>query len=96
MSLSEKILKEKINKDTAVLTLLDIEDINGEKGYAYFAVLLEKFQEFKQAYTSGIINLDKYGMILDSGSGQPTKEIKNKIEKKYGFNHKEALPIQTA
>lgn len=86
---SEKLLAEK----TVCVLLVRGEDPDGQPIYAYVAVRADKLEEFMAAQKSGIFYPEEYGIIVESGSGEPTEEVRRKMETEYGFNHEAMLNI---
>lgn len=87
---SEQILAEK----TMCILLLRGEDKNGEKIYAYVALRADKLEEFMAAHSKGVFYPEEYGVVLESGSGEPSDEVKKKMTSEYGFNHEAMVDIQ--
>lgn len=86
---SEKLLAEK----TVCVLLVRGEDPDGQPIYAYVAVRADKLEEFMAAQQSGIFYPEEYGIIVESGSGDPSDEVKVRMESEYGFNHDAMLNI---
>lgn len=86
---SEKLLAEK----TVCVLLVRGEDPDGQPIYAYVAVRADRLEEFMAAQKSGIFYPEEYGIIVEAGSGEPTDEIKARMETEYGFNHQSMLTI---
>lgn len=86
---SEKLLAEK----TVCVLLVRGEDPDGQPIYAYVAVRADKLEDFMAAQQSGIFYPEEYGIIVESGSGEPTDEVKKRMETEYGFNHAAMLNI---
>ena len=86
---SEKLLAEK----TVCVLLVRGEDPDGQPIYAYVAVRADKLEEFMSAQQSGIFYPEEYGIIVESGSGEPTDDVKARMETEYGFNHDAMLNI---
>lgn len=83
LSRSEQILAEK----TVCVLLVRGESPTGDPIYAYTAVRLDKLESFMKAQQSGTFYPEDYGVIIESGEGEPTDEIRAKMEREYGFNH---------
>jgi hypothetical protein len=86
---SEKLLAEK----TVCVLLVRGEDPDGKPIYAYVAVRADKLEEFMAAQKSGVFYPEEYGIIVESGVGEPTEEVKARMETEYGFNHNAMLNI---
>lgn len=89
LSRSEQMLAEK----TVCVLLVRGENPEGTSIYAYVAVRADKLQDFMRAQQSGTFYPEDFGVIIESGLGDPTPEIKEKMEKEYGFNHKLMVDI---
>ncbi len=88
---SEQIIAEK----TVCVLLVRGESPDGKKIYAYLAVRADKLEEFMEAQKSGTFYPEDYGIVIESGAGDPSEEIKEKMTKEYGFNHEAMLDIDT-
>lgn len=80
---SEQIIAEK----TVFVLLVRGENPDKSPIYAYVAVRADKLEEFMEAQKTGMFYPEDYGVIIESGEGEPTPEIRAKMEKEYGFNH---------
>lgn len=92
LSRSEKLIAEK----TVCILLVRGESPEGESIYAYVAVRADKLEAFMEAQKSGMFYPEEYGVIVESGVGEPTDEIREKMEKEYGFNHQAMVDIPDA
>lgn len=90
LTASEQIIAEK----TVCILLLRGESPDGEKVYAYVAVRADKLETFMEAQKSGTFFPEDYGMILESGEGEPSDEVKSRMTKEYGFNHDNMMGIE--
>ncbi len=88
---TEQIIAEK----TVCILLIRGESPDGKKIYAYLAIRADKLQGFMEAQQSGTFYPEDHGMVLDSGEGEPSDEIKQKMTKEYGFNHDAMLDLAT-
>lgn len=86
---SEQIIAEK----TVCVLLVRGESPDGKKLYAYLAVRADKLEEFMEAQKQGTFYPEDYGIIIESGEGEPTDEVKKKMTEEYGFNHDSMLDI---
>jgi hypothetical protein len=89
LSRSEKILAEK----TVCVLLVRGEDPDGAPIYAYVGVRADKLKEFMQAQNSGLFYPEEHGVIIEAGHGEPSAEVRTKMERDYGFNHDGMLDI---
>ena len=92
LSRSEKILAEK----TVCVLLVRGEAPDGGPIYAYVGVRADKLKEFMQAQQSGTFYPEEYGVVIESGEGEPTAEVRARMERDYSFNHDGMLDIDDA
>lgn len=92
LSRSEKMLAEK----TVCVLLVRGEDPDGQPIYAYVGVRADKLKEFMEAQQRGMFYPEEHGVIIEAGSGEPTPEVREKMEREYGFNHEGMLDIPDA
>lgn len=89
LSRSERILAEK----TVCVLLVRGQAPDGTGIYAYVGVRADKLKEFMEAQTRGTFYPEEYGVVIESGSGEPGAEVRAKMEREYGFNHDAMLDI---
>lgn len=89
LSRSEKLLAEK----TVCVLLVRGEDPEARPIYAYVAVRADKLQEFMAAQESGVFYPEEHGVIIEAGQGEPSPEVRERMEREYGFNHEAMLDI---
>lgn len=92
LSRSDKILAEK----TVCVLLVRGEDPDGKPIYAYVGVRADKLKTFMEAQKSGMFYPEEHGVIIEAGEGEPSAEIRRKMETEYGFNHEGMLDIPDA
>lgn len=92
LSRSEKLIAEK----TVCILLVRGESPDNEPIYAYVAVRADKLEAFMEAQKTGMFYPEDYGVIVESGIGEPTDEVREKMEKEYGFNHQAMVDIPDA
>lgn len=78
---------------TVCILLVRGENPDGGAIYAYVAVRADKLEAFMEAQQSGVFYPEDYGVIIESGEGEPTEEIRKKMEEEYGFNHQLMVDI---
>lgn len=78
---------------TVCILLVRGENPDGGAIYAYVAVRADKLESFMEAQQSGVFYPEDYGVIIESGEGEPTEEIRKKMEDEYGFNHQLMVDI---
>ena len=77
-----------------IVILLNGIDMNDKNIYHYAAINEDRIEAFTNAVRSGQpYDLKDYGIVLQSGTGQPSDEVKEKMEKQYGCNHKSIVTI---
>jgi len=89
LTASEQIIAEK----TVCILLIRGENPDGGKMYAYVAVRADKLESFMEAQKSGTFFPEDYGMILESGEGEPADDVKTRMTQEYGFNHEAMMDI---
>lgn len=72
---------------TVCILLVRGENPDGGGIYAYVAVRADKLESFMAAQQSGTFYPEDYGVIIESGEGEPDAETRKKMEEEYGFNH---------
>ena len=89
---SEQMIAEK----TVCILLVRGEDNDGGAIFAYVAVRADKLEAFMEAQKNGTFYPEDYGVIVESGTGEPSDEVKEKMRAEYGFNHDSMVDIQDA
>lgn len=89
LSRTEQILAEK----TVCILLVRGESPEGEPIYAYVAVRADKLEAFMKAQEVGPFYPDEYGVIVEAGEGEPSEEVRKRMEEEYGFNHQAMLDM---
>lgn len=92
LSRSEKILAEK----TVCVLLVRGEGLDGVPIYAYVGIRADKLQDFMVAQAQGTFYPEEYGVVIESGAGEPSLDVRTRMEKEYGFNHDGMLDIPDA
>lgn len=92
LSHSERLMAEK----TVCILLVRGENPSGERIYAYVAVRADKLEEFMEAQKSDTFYPEEHGVIVESGMGEPNEEVREKMERDYGFNHNAMTDIPDA
>lgn len=88
---TEQIIAEK----TVCVLLVRGENPEGKKIYAYVAIRADKLEPFIEAQKKGTFYPEDFGIVIESGEGEPSEAIKQKMTKEYGFNHEAMLDIAT-
>lgn len=89
LSRSERNIADK----TVCILLVRGENPDGGAIYAYVAVRADKLEAFMQAQQSGVFYPEDYGVIIESGEGEPDEATRKKMEDEYGFNHQLMVDI---
>ncbi len=92
LSISEQIIAEK----TVCILLVRGENPEGAAIYAYVAVRADKLESFMAAQKSGTFYPEDFGVIIEAGEGEPTDDVRRKMETEYGFNHQVMVDIPNA
>jgi len=62
--------------------------VTGNNRYGYFGVRADKVDEFqKLVSTNGEFKLPEYATLIVEGEGEPTAEVKQRVEAQYAFSH---------
>jgi hypothetical protein len=83
LSLEDQIIAEK----TVCILLVTGEDPDGGSIFAYVAIRADRLQEFMAAQGSDTFYPEDFGVIIEAGEGEPSEELRRKMETEYGFNH---------
>lgn len=85
--------QQELAEKTVCVLLVRGENPDGGSIYAYVAVRADRLEEFMQAQTSGLFYPEDFGVIIESGEGEPSAEVQKRMEEEYGFNHQEMIDI---
>jgi hypothetical protein len=86
---SEQIIAEK----TVCILLVRGESPDGKKIFAYLGIRADKLEAFMEAQKLGTFFPEDYGVVIETGEGEPSEEVKQKMTQEYGFNHEAMLDI---
>ncbi len=89
---SEQIVAEK----TMCILLVRGKSADDQPLYAYVAVRADKLKDFIAAQSSGNFRPEDHGVVIETGVGEPSDEVKAKMTKEYGFNHETMVDIPDA
>ena len=92
LSPAEQVIAEK----TVCILLVRGENPDGKPIFAYVAVRADKLEDFMEAQKSGMFYPEDYGVIIEAGEGEPSDEVRTKMETEYGFNHQAMMDIPDA
>lgn len=85
--------QQEVTEKTVCILLVRGESPDGAGIYAYVAVRADKLEEFMAAQESGMFYPEDHGVIIESGEGEPSEEVRKKMEEEYGFNHQQMVDI---
>lgn len=89
LSRSEQIIAEK----TVCILLVRGETPDGKKIYAYVAIRADRLEAFMEAQKKGTFYPEDFGIVIESGEGEPSDEVRARMTSEYGFNHEAMLDI---
>ena len=87
---------QKLQEKTVTILLVRGENPDGEGIYAYVAVRADRLEEFMAAQQTGTFYPEDYGVIIEAGEGEPSAEVRRKMEEEYSFNHEVMVDIPDA
>jgi hypothetical protein len=79
--------EQAVAQKTVCILLLRGQDPDGTQIYAYVGVRADMLEEFMKAQATGMFYPEDYGVIIESGEGEPSDEVKQRMTEEYGFNH---------
>jgi tetratricopeptide (TPR) repeat protein len=82
--------RQQRNAHTVHVLLVRGESPSGDGIYAYVAVRADKLEAFMESQKQPPFFPDEYGIIIESGEGEPSEEVKQRMTREYGFNHEYA------
>lgn len=86
---------EELSEQTVAILLVRGEDKDdGLPLFAYVAVRVDRIEEFMEAQSSDLFYPEDYGVIIESGKGKPSQEIRKKMEDDYGFDHTNMIDLE--
>lgn len=88
---TEQIIAEK----TVCVLLVRGESPEGKKIFAYIAIRADKLETFMEAQKQGTFYPEDFGIVLESGEGEPSDEVRSRMTSEYGFNHEAMLDLGT-
>jgi hypothetical protein len=84
---AEAILKQ-MDADVGILVLVQGTLPDGSQHYAYASIPPSRYMAFKQAEAAGNYDLAQFGKILTHGKGEPSPDVKRRMEEEHGANHR--------
>ncbi len=78
---------EILDNEIGYIVFVTGENQNNEMCWFYASIAPSKYEDFKQAESSGEYDLADYGDVLMSGSGAaPPEDVRRKMEQEYGIS----------
>jgi len=84
---------EHVARNTEVILLVQGESPSGGRTYAYVAVPAAKLDAFMEAQKLRMFYPEQFGIVLESGDGEPPPAVRRKMETEYGFIHVETRSV---
>jgi tetratricopeptide (TPR) repeat protein len=78
---------------TVCILLVRGDSPKNERIFAYVAVFASRLEQFMLAQKQDMFYPEDFGKIIESGTGEPSPEVKQKMETEYGFNHQAMVDI---
>lgn len=82
MSPHQRIIAE----ETVCLVLVRGESPEGRPIFAYVAIRADNMEAFMAAQARGTFYPEDFGIVIESGSGEPTPDVRERMTRDYGFN----------
>ena len=80
-------------EQTVLVLLVRGQSPTGEDIFAYVAVRADRLEDFMAAQKADIFYPENFGVIVESGAGAPSPDVRTKMETEYGFNHQAMIDI---
>jgi hypothetical protein len=82
---------------TVCVLLVRGESPEGAPIYAYVALMQHRMAAFLEAQANGTLYPQEFGVVIESGEGEPPEDLRRHMEATYGFTHQamETLPRTT-
>jgi len=90
------LAEQRIAERTAIILLVRGENEEGSLIYAYVGIVGDRLEEFMAAQTSGTFYPEDFGVIIEAGEGDPTEQVRERMEREYAFNHDSMVVIPNA
>ncbi len=90
---AKQVIAEKIEKNAAVIIRVDAKNPEGGDYFAFVAIRLDRWEPFKKACATGKVEMNDYGIVIESGEGEPSDEVKERMIRDFGFRHGEEVAI---
>jgi HEAT repeat protein/energy-coupling factor transporter ATP-binding protein EcfA2 len=76
-----------ILESVVCILLVRGENPDAQPIYAYVAVRADKVADFMGAQKKGVFYPEDFGVIVEAGTGEPSPEVRKRMEDGYGFDH---------
>ena len=83
MEFVQRIGSKKGEKEKIEVHLVQGKSDSGIPMYAYLAVYASQVRDLNLSLITRVTDLEKYGVILASGEGEPSDEVKQYIQKTF-------------
>jgi len=83
--------RQQFNAKLVCVVLVRGTSPDGDEIYAYVALRADKLEAFMEAQKQPTFFPDDYGIIIESGEGEPSEEVKERMTREYGFNHEQMV-----
>ena len=80
-------------RDAECILLLQSVDANGEPAYAFLKLRGDRLPALRDAMAREQFRPSQFGEILAHGTGTPTDEIYQTMQRDYGFNREQMLSL---
>ncbi len=77
------MFSDKIKPENVELHLIQGKDEAGTPSYAFVATYPHLARQLKIALVFNKTELSKYGVVLATGTGEPTDEVRQQVEKAF-------------
>jgi len=83
----------RIAEETVFILQVRGKGLDGTPIYAYVAIPANKLESFMEAQKDGTFYPEEFGVIIESGEGEPSSEVIRKMEEEYGFDYEGMIDI---
>tara|TARA_R110002051_G_scaffold41530_7_gene86153 strand:+ start:43181 stop:46342 length:3162 start_codon:yes stop_codon:yes gene_type:complete len=81
---------------TVMVLLVRGEDPQGAPIFAYVGVRADRLEDFMRAQQDGMFFPEEYGIVVETGEGEPSAEVRARMEADYGFDHLAMVDVPNA
>ncbi len=83
------------NPASLIVVLIRGADMDDQPIFAYVRLTADRLPAFYEAQQAGHFDPEAFGTIIEAGYGEPSRELKTRMETEYGFDH-DAPPLPLA